>query len=168
MEIREVIQSQYLAALEMLEQAIQHCPDALWDHPGDKNRFWHLSYHALFYTHLYLQNSEKEFSPWSKHRERYHSLEPLPQPPYDEPQIRDSYSKEEVLEYHRIVQEQVVEKIATLDLNGPSGFYWLPFSKAELLLYNLRHIQQHTGELCERLGTQVNIDVEWVGTKAGI
>ncbi|MEZ4615730.1 MAG: hypothetical protein R2867_09495 [Caldilineaceae bacterium] len=48
------IQSQFLAALAMLEQSVIRCPDALWDDPNDKTKFWHIAYHALFYTHLYL------------------------------------------------------------------------------------------------------------------
>ena len=42
------------------------------------------------------------------------------------------------------------------------GFYWLPFNKLELQFYNIRHIQQHTGELYERLGTRENIELDWV------
>jgi hypothetical protein len=34
----------------------------------------------------------------------------------------------------------------------------------ELQLYNIRHLQLHTGELCERLGT-TGVDVEWVGAR---
>ena len=37
--------------------------------------------------------------------------------------------------------------------------------KLELQIYNLRHLQQHTGELMERLGSRAGIDVDWVGMK---
>jgi hypothetical protein len=53
-----------------------------------------------------------------------------------------------------------------MDLEAESGFYWLPFDKLELQFYNIRHVQQHTGELCERLGAQGEIEVDWVGMKA--
>jgi hypothetical protein len=53
-----------------------------------------------------------------------------------------------------------------MDLEAQSGFYWLPFGKLELQFYNIRHIQQHTGELCERVGAIGDIEVEWVGTKS--
>jgi hypothetical protein len=33
----------------------------------------------------------------------------------------------------------------------------------ELHFYDIRHLQQHTGELSERLGSQGEIMVEWVG-----
>jgi len=55
MDIRQVIQSQYGASLDMLKQAVEKCPVSLWDDRRYRNRFWHIAYHALFYTHLYRQ-----------------------------------------------------------------------------------------------------------------
>jgi hypothetical protein len=66
-----------------------------------------------------------------------------------------------------VCQQQVDEKMRQLELDAESGFSWLPFSKLELQLYNIRHIQQHTGELMERLGTCANIDIDWIGMKHG-
>ena len=54
-----------------------------------------------------------------------------------------------------------------LNLEATSGFEWLPFSKLELQIYTIRHIQQHTGELMERLGTRANVEIDWVGMKYG-
>jgi hypothetical protein len=162
MNTKAVITSQYLATLNMLKQAIDKCPAALWNSPQDKNKFWHLAYHALFYTHLYLQSTEKEFVPWPKHRDEYEFMGPLPWPPHKKPNIGDPYQKEEVLEFLEFCRQQVAERVDALNLDGASGFEWLPFGKLELQFYNIRHLQQHTGELCERLG-QANIDVDWVG-----
>jgi len=75
------------------------------------------------------------------------------------------YSKEEIFAYHELCGEQVEERVTSLDLEAESGFHWLPFNKLELQLYNIRHIQQHTGELCERLGAKGEIEVDWVGMK---
>ena len=46
------------------------------------------------------------------------------------------------------------------DLEVVSGFDWIPFTKFELTLHNLKHIQHHTGQLYERLRVN-NITVEW-------
>ncbi len=54
MNFSKVIVSQYLAALEMLKQAIVKCPDSIWNDHSDNTKFWHVASHALFYTHLYL------------------------------------------------------------------------------------------------------------------
>ncbi len=59
MAYAQIINSHYQAALEMLKQMIAKCPDSLWNSPADKTRFCHMAYHTLFYTHLYLQDSEQ-------------------------------------------------------------------------------------------------------------
>lgn len=156
MIMQKVIQSQYLAALAMLEKAIAECPDALWNNPADKNKFWHVAYHALFYTHFYIQPAESDFTSWTKHRENYGSMEPRND-------IREPYSKADLLEYVAFCREEIGAKTAVLDFTSPnSGFYWLPFGKLELQFYSIRHLQHHAGELCDRLG-QAGIDVGWVG-----
>jgi hypothetical protein len=152
MEYQHIIQSQYLATLAMLKQAIEKCPDALWDDPADKNRFWQVAYHALFYTQLYLQPTEQDFRPWAKHRNGADLSQPA-----------DPYSKAEVLEYFAFCKQQVAELVPQLKLEADSGFHWLPCDKAELQIYNVRHLQQHVGELMERLGSRAGIDVDWVG-----
>jgi hypothetical protein len=167
MDAKQAITSQYLATLEMLKQAIVKCPDTLWDDPGDKNRFWQIAYHALFYTHLYLQESESAFTGWSGHRKDYQYLGSTPRPPHAPPDIGEAYSPAEVLAYLEVCQAQVKEKVAELDLEAAnSGFSWLPFGKLELQLYNLRHLSQHVGELMERLGTRAAIEVDWVGSQS--
>jgi hypothetical protein len=167
MNVKEAIKSQYHASFEMLKQAIVKCPESMWDDQEDKNRFWHVAYHALFYTHLYLQPAREDFSPWTKHRDKYESLRSSPRPPHEEPGSGKPYSKEELLEYHEICKEQVEEQIASLNLDAKSGFHWLPFNKMELQFYNIRHLQHHTGELCERLGTRENVEVDWITMKSG-
>jgi hypothetical protein len=165
MNLPQILISQYLASLEMLKEAISKCPEKLWNNPEDKTKFWHLAYHALFYTHLYLQESEHSFTPWSKHRDEYQFLGQLPWPPHAPPKICEPYSKNDILEYLSFVQEQVTKCVPQLSLDDDSGFYWLPFNKLELQIYTIRHIQQHAGELMERLGVLAGIEINWVGTK---
>lgn len=147
MDTHKIIQSQYLAALEMLKQVIVKCPAALWDAAGYTDPCWKKAYHAIFYTHLYLQNTHQEFHTWAKHHD---------------PETGLAFTQVEVLEYLAFVQAQVLEKVPHLDLQAASGFDWLSFNKLELQLYTIRHIQQHAGELYERLGTSANIDLDWV------
>lgn len=157
MNIKDAIISQYLAALAMLRQAIVACPDALWGDPAYRNRTWHIAYHALFYTHLYAQPSLREFVPWSKHREDLQDMG-------DEAEAVEALSKTDVLEYLDLVQAEIVARTAALDLDAASGFDWIPLRKFELQFYTIRHLQQHVGELCERLNAAGHIDVDWVGT----
>lgn len=160
MRIKENIISQYYASLEMLKQAIAQCPESLWLDPQYQNPFWHTAFHVLFYTHFYLGDSEENFVPWEKHKSAYVSLAPSEEVEGEEP-----YSKEDILAYHAFCWEQVQERVPALDLAAGSGFHWLPFDKLELQIYNIRHIQQHTGELFERLGSTTGIELNWVGKK---
>lgn len=153
MEIKKDVKSQFLAALAMLSQAVDQCPDDLWNSPAYQNAVWQVAYHALFYTHLYLQPSADVFVPWVKARWEYEQME----------KRDDPYSKSDIGEYLEYCREQVKLQVDALDLEGPSGFHWIPTDKLGLHLYNLRHLQHHVGELCERLGVARAIGVDWVG-----
>lgn len=159
---KDAVISQFLAALEMLKLAINNCPDLLWNNPKNKNKFWHIAYHALFYTHLYLQVTERDFKAWYKHRDQYHRMD------HGEgmPDILEPYTQDEILSYIEFCVQEVRAKMPLLDLDGKSsGFSWLPFGKLELQIYNIRHLQHHTAELMERLGEEANISIDWVGKK---
>lgn len=161
MKTKDIIKSQYYATLEMLRQTILKCPEALWQSSDYKNPFWQTAYHALFYTHFYLHPTEADYVPWEKHKAEYTSLAGAE----TGLQAESPYSQEDILAYLDFCQEQVEVKVDALDLDAESGFYWLPFNKLELQFYNIRHIQQHTGELSERLGVTGDIEVHWVGMK---
>lgn len=163
MDFHTVIRSQYLATLAMLEQAVDRCPDPLWDHPDDKAKFWHVAYHVLFYTNLYLANTAGEFAPWANHRPEYEFMGPIPWEGNRLPKIGEPYSKAEIVAYIAFCRHLIDQQVPALDLAAPSGFDWLPMTKFELQLYTIRHLQQHVGELMERLGARAAISVDWVG-----
>jgi hypothetical protein len=165
MDVREAIKSQYRAALEIFDEVAKKCPDALWYDEGYKNRFWHIAYHALFFTHLYLQNSGKEYVQWAKHRPEYESLGPLPWPPHREPNIGEPYTKEDILEYLAFCRQEVEQKLSVVDLEAESGFDWIPCGKLELQIYNIRHLQHHTGQLVDRLRVKEAVGVRWILVK---
>jgi hypothetical protein len=148
MNTAQVIQSQYLASLAMLKQAIAKCPPEIWDDPNDKFRFWSKSYHAVFFAHLYLQKSRKDFVEWEKHHD---------------PDTGILFTKDEVLEYLEFVEKHIAEWVSATDFEAESGFKWYPVNKLEMQFINIRHIQQHAGELFECLGSRKNIELDWVG-----
>jgi len=154
MGMLDILSNQYRAALKMLEKVISACPEALWLDVGYRNPFWNVAYHALFYTHLYLQSDEPSFRPWVNHRQDYQNM----------PQTGEPYTREQVLEYLQVCRDEVSVKLPLLDLESASGFFWLPMSNCEVQIYNIRHLQQHTGELSDRLGDRFGIDVEWISS----
>ncbi|MCC6499245.1 MAG: hypothetical protein IT313_03145 [Anaerolineales bacterium] len=136
MKLKPILQSQYLSALAMLRRAIAQCPPQAWDNPNDKDRFWFVAYHALRFAHQYLKANDKGYPRWEQ---RWHSSPGRP------------FSKEEILEKLAIVERDVVEQIVLMDLEAKTGAAGALANKFELQLYNIRHIQQHTGELYEKL-----------------
>lgn len=146
MNAKAAIQSQYLAALRMLKEAVVKCPPAMWDDPRDRDRFWFKAYHTVYYTHKYLQPSIRDFVRWQGR--------PKPKPGHP-------ISKAKLLEYLEFVQQEVLVRVPKTNLAGPSGFYGSRMDKLEFTFVNIRHIQQHTGELYERLGSRADAKLTW-------
>lgn len=160
-----ILKSQYRAGLAMLRDAVERCPDELWIDTSTKTAYWHIAYHALFYTHLYLHQDEKDFQPWVKHKKDHQFLGPLPWPPHDIPKIDAPYTKAEILDY-ALVCESAVEAMHRLDLTAPQcGFWWYKVSTLEHQFINLRHLQHHVAQLIDRLGHATGQSVKWVGAK---
>jgi hypothetical protein len=158
MDIAAILISQYQASLEMLKQTITECPESIWNAASDKNKFWQVAYHALYFTHEYLADSYESFTPWIKHREVYD---------FDESQVFEPYDKDTILEYLAFCQQHVAESVPQLDLEAADGHGNRSLNRLELHIYSIRHIMQHTGELMERLGTRTGAEIDWVGKKHG-
>jgi hypothetical protein len=125
MNVQAALQSQYHAALAMLKQAIDQCPDDLWTGGDYPVAFWRVAYHALFYTHLYLQPNEKAFRPWEHHRDEGQFLGALPWPPHRQAKIGQPYTKAQLIDYWRLCDELVNAAVDRLDLDAQEcGFPW--------------------------------------------
>ncbi len=164
--VRAVLKSQYHAALAMLRQAIERCPDEAWtDKSGHPTAFWHIAYHALYFTHLYLQSNEHAFRPWAHHREDYQYLGELSRPRV-QPLVHEPYTKEQILSYLGLCEAMVDSAVDGFDLDAPtSGFHWYRLSKLEHQFINIRHIQHHAAQLADRLRVAAGVGVGWVSAK---
>ena len=165
MDVRKSVASQFHAALSMMEQTVCTCPEELWDVPGQTNPFWRVAYHALFFVDLYLQPSEDVMTLWEEGREGYQFLGPTPWPPHTQPAADQPYRRQEILAYIDYCRSHVDRTVPSIDLSAPSGFHWLPFDKMELQIYNIRHLQQHVGDLSTLLLTQADLEINWVGMR---
>ena len=165
MDIAQAVISQYIATLAMLEECVVMCPDDLWDTDEPPNRFYQIAYHALFYTHLYVQPNQEDFIPWARHVDGHQSFGGPAYPGGPVPTAADAYTKDDVLEYLAFCRDQVNSIIPTLDFESESGFPWLPFGKLEHQFYSIRHVMLHVGELAERLSAMRGVEVNWVSKK---
>jgi hypothetical protein len=152
--LRSVLKSQYHASLAMLREAIERCPPAEWLSTDHKNAFWQVSYHTLFFAHLYLQRDEAAFRVWEKHHGK------------DDGTDGEPYEQGEVLDYWEFCDRIVDDAVDALDLDrADSGFSWYRISKLEHQFVNIRHIQHHAGQLVDRVRSAANVGVRWVGAR---
>jgi hypothetical protein len=166
--LRDPLKRQYRAALLMLRDAVERCPDALWDDPAPTNTFWQVAYHTLYFTHLYLQPSEAAFVPWTGHQagvQHEDGIAGPADPASPLPLVPDPYTKDQVLAYLEHVHASV-DGVDALDLGAAtSGFWWYPMGKLEHQLVNLRHVQHHVGQLADRVRAATGDGVRWVSPK---
>ena len=167
--LRPVLKSQYHAALAMLREAIQQCPDDVWSGSDHTNKFWQLAYHTLFFTHLYVQPNEAAFRPWRRHQGQVQHPDGIagpPDPKSNLPLIPEPYTRAEVLEYWTLCDKMLDEALDILDLDSPeSGFWWYKVSKLEHQIISLRHVQHHTAQLADRLRSAANVGIKWIGAR---
>jgi hypothetical protein len=163
--LKELLAHQYEGSLSTLNLCVARCPDASWTQPVAKWKFCQAAFHTAFFTDLYLQPSDDveafKHEPFHlEHRDVFGDYEELE----DRAQVL-LYEKPFVLSYLQQVRRKAQETIARESadvLAGPSGFGWRKCSRAELHVYNIRHVQHHAAQLSLRLRLDADVDIPWV------
>lgn len=162
---RRAIWKQFGAAIDMLDIALRACPDELWqerlwDHTSERpefSQFWYIAYHALFWLDLYLTGAEEGFTPPTPFTlTEMDADDALPEKPYTKNELQ-SY-----LEYGRKKCQTTIEALNDIAAHRHCRFGWGEVSFAELLLYNMRHVQEHATQLSLFLGQKVGSAPGWV------
>lgn len=147
----------------MLRECVERCPDDLWESVVDRppRTFWRIAYHATFYTHFYLSQSQSDFEEWPKHIS--HAMMTFADEGEELPPEGTLYTQADLLEYVDSLSGQMEEIIDSLDLESPeSGFPWYPnFPKIDHVLLTLRHLGVHVGQLQELLFAR-DIEPDWI------
>jgi hypothetical protein len=159
---KEIVWRQFGAALEMLENAVLACPAELWGEGGRRPEFWYVVYHTLFFLDLYLSGSAEGFAP----------PEPFTLDELDPAGVMPGrvYTKEELSDYLRHGREKCRATVGALTDEGARArctFRWGEVSFAELLLYNMRHVQHHAGQLNLLLRQETDAAPGWVCAAGG-
>jgi uncharacterized damage-inducible protein DinB len=154
--VKTILANQFLASLCMLNECIKKCPQENWEGKIANDTFRQVAYHTLFYVDLYLSPGAEAFQLRDCHHrggdERSSTA------------ACSGLAKDETLSYLAMCRQKALETLAseTLEsLQRKSGFSWLPFSRGELYLYNLRHVQHHTGQLSAYLRRIVEDGDRW-------
>jgi len=135
MDLQQATRSQQLAALKMLKEAILKCPPDVWGAEDDRDAFWYKAHHTLYWAHLHLRATRRGFLKWKGHRR------PRPDVPT---------SKDDLIAYAEFLEGQLL-----------SARVVFRKEKLEQEIADIRHIQQHTGELFERLGSRKGAILHW-------
>jgi hypothetical protein len=162
---KKIIWRQFGAAIDMLGNAVRACPEALWEARLWDEReispefaaFWYVAYHTLFWLDFYLSETAIGFVPPAPFTlAEFDPDGALPDRPY---------TKAEVETYWAYGREKCQARVETLrDPQAPQQCRpdWPDMSVAELLLYNLRHVQEHASQLSLFLGQNGVAAPVWV------
>jgi hypothetical protein len=154
--MKTILTAQFEAALCMLNDCICRCPLAHWEGKIANDTFRQVVYHTLFFVDLYLSPGEEAFTLRDLHvrgGDERSSNEPS-----------KGLTKDETLSYVAICRTKALETLvaeSTESLQHPSGFSSMPFSRGELHLSSLRHVQHHTGQLSAYLRRIVEDGERW-------
>lgn len=161
MDVKPLLVSQFRATFAMLRDCIEMCPEDAWAQGEHPRTFWRITYHALYYTHLYLSPTVEDFEPWERHVPHARVL-------WDDdedgvPPRETTFSRADLLGYLDDLHGRVPEFIERIDLSsGDSGFPWYKnMSKLEHLMLTLRHLGTHVGQLQERL-YPLGVEPRWI------
>ena len=158
--VKRTLAHQFEASLCMMNDCLVKCPAAHWDGKVAKYPFWQVAYHALCFVDLYLTVKHEAFV--------FRDLHPQGWKEFDDEYPSRRFEPDEITRYLTICRTKAADTIAAEtaeSLAGPSGFAWLKFSRAELHVYNIRHLQHHTGQLAAYLRrVDATIDPRWVGS----
>ena len=163
---RELTLNQFHATLAMFGNTIDQCPPDQWHAKIARLTFNQAAFHALFFTDVYLGPDLKSLREQPFHHEHaavfadYEELEDrAPQAGYEK-----SFIQAYVL-HCKEKAARVINSESPEDLQRRPGFDWQDFSRAELHVYNLRHLQHHAAHLSLHLRRNTAVDVPWVRSR---
>lgn len=162
---KTTIWQQFGAAIDMFDNALHACPDqlwckGLWNNPTEQrefSEFWYITYHTLFWLDLYLSGAVVGFVPPAPFT--LNELDPaglLPDRPYTQDELQT------YLAYCRQKCRMTIEAMTDDKALQRCNFAWGEISFAELLLYNMRHVQEHAAQLSLFLGQRGGLAAGWV------
>ena len=154
---RDILWQQFGAAIDMLENAVLACPDELWSDRSRRPEFWYVVYHTLFFLDLYLSGAVEGFTPPAPFT--LDELDPegvLPERPYTKDELQT------YLQHGRRKCRATIKALTDERARRRGDFPWIDLSGAELLLYNLRHVQHHAAQLNLILRQTTDSAPSWV------
>ncbi|MFN8492520.1 MAG: DinB family protein [Caldilineaceae bacterium] len=154
---------QFGAAIDTLDTAINACPEALWNKPvwppdiQGISDFWYLAYHTLFWLDFYLSGGSEDFAPPAPFTlSEFDPAGLLPDRVYTKGELQHylQYCRQKCFEQIHMLTDVSANRLCLSGKREKSYF--------EVLLYNMRHVQEHTAQLNLLLGQKGVPVVDWV------
>lgn len=161
----DLLDQQYEAALCTLNHCMVNSPEAAWQGNVVNMTFDQVVFHTLFFTDYYLGQNPEAFT-----RQDYHQTHAEFFADYEEMEPRvqvQRYTKESLDSYLQFCRAKASETLAAESIEDLSAACQFPpksFSRAELHVYNVRHIQHHAAQLIMRLRLDYQVDTPWFGS----
>lgn len=153
---KTAVLAQFEGSLDMLADCVRRCPAKHWNGIIGTYPFWQVAHHALSFVDFYAARSAAEWTP-------HETYLPKGRRDLDAEYPSRSFSKREILDYLEYCNGRVRESLAretARSLAGPSGFPRLKMTRAEVPIYNLRHLQHHVGQLSAHL-RRAKVNTRW-------
>ena len=160
---KKLISNQFEAALFTLHKCVEACPGDVWQAPVHNFKFSHVVFHTLLFTDFYLGKSEESFRAQQFHLDNVAFFNAYDELSYDSTETTPS--KPEIEQYLSFCRNKMLAAIQVEtdeSLKGGTGFSQLTFSRAELYVYTIRHIQHHSAQLSLRLKREIKNGITWV------
>ena len=165
--VKTLLANQFNAALCTLNACIDRCPESSWDAPVANLKFCQAVFHTLFFADCYLgPGDDKE----AFRAQPFHTAHAAFFRDYEEFEDRaqtllyDRPTTKWYVEHCRAKAAAAIGRETAESLAAPCAFGRRAFSRAELYVYNTRHVQHHAAQLSLRLRVDHGIDVPWIGS----
>lgn len=160
--MKTLILNQMMATLDTLNYCIETCPDSEWQEDHKDAPFSQVVFHTLFYTDFYLGRDTVPFKEQPFHLNHtdifsdYEEMEnKIPENLYEK-QFCQNYLAHCKAKLKATVEAETAETLA-----GESGIDFRKISRAELYVYNMRHIQHHAAQLGLRIQMVTGKEMPW-------
>ena len=164
-EFKQLIARQYEAAFCTLRACVVRCPQENWNAPVARYPFSQVVVHTLIFADLYLSRDEEEMRAQLYHQENSQFFGEYEQLQDREPtEVYERAAVQSYLDFCRDKSQNVALAETNESLLKPCGFPGKDFSRAELHVCNIRHIQHHSAQLTLRLRLDSKVDAPWVSS----
>jgi hypothetical protein len=155
--MKDIIVVNFERTLQMLERAIDDCPDNVWDLPDEAVSIWQYAYHCLIGLDVLLREPEEPFVPVSFHNDAGGNLLKGQGP---------VMTREQIVSYRDNVFARcraVLERTSADDYTKDVEILGLKASLADRILDQIRHLQHHVGSMHTQLRRRTGSAPQWVG-----